>query len=618
MTKLSTTKNLLTKMPTSWALELRKIASLRVYLKGQKHLMIPCVIMVPVIAAVQFSLPLLLEAAVNQGIVAKNTPDLIFYSLMFLAATVLSYVVKAAQSLMSILIIQRLILRLRGHLISHILKLKPAFHDSAASGFLLTRATNDFDSISDSLNHGVLNSIVELSGLLGRVVALLFLDLELALISFITLPLASYSIARISKIIRGEMHKTRRKTARLNSFAQETLYQNPVIKLFGAQKQSQERFHRYNKDFQRSQLKVVMYDALLYSFIEGLSSITIGLTLWLLAGEYLGLTSINPGVVVAFVQVLTQLFDPLKQLGATITMLQAFFTSLDRILILLSLKHFIGGNKPFPQNYSSKEYIRFHKVSFRYQEIELPSHTPSPVPPSSSPTSVSPWILKEVSFSLRKGSTCALVGATGSGKSTIAKLLVKLYDGYQGSITVKGAELSTLDPEGLGDHIAMVRQDLTLFAGTVDFNISLGREGISREDVIRAAKSSGAHRFISEWPDGYDQKILESGLNLSHGEKQLLSLSRALCKDPEIIILDEATSAMDPVTEADLKKVMSYLSAHKTVMIIAHKLTTIQHCEKIIVLSKGEVVEMGSHEELSQQRGVYHGLVQSRKNLESS
>ena len=601
-------------LPQASQRELRKMAQLRPYFRGQKHLIIPCLLLVPITATVQFSLPLILEAVVNKGILPGSTSHLIFYSLLFLGGTVLSYAAQAGQSLLSVLLIQKLIFGLRGHLIHHILQLKPAYHDTASSGSLLTRATHDFDSISDSLNHGVLNTIVGLSSIIGHIVALLVLDMQLALISLLTVPLASYAIMRISKIIRSETHKARKKLARLNAFTAETLYQSPVIKLFGAENQSQKRHHSYNKEFQKSQLKVVVYDALLYSFIEGLSAITIGLTLWLLAGEYLGITAVNPGVVVAFVKVLSELFSPLKQLGATITMLQGFFTSLDRILGLLSLRHFIEGSRPFPPAPCppTRELITFKEVSFRYNHLCVSS--PPAGPPSSPPA---PWVLQDVSFSVAAGSTCALVGATGSGKTTIAKLLTKLYDNYQGSIRIKGAELRELDGKDLGHHIALVRQDLTLFAGTVEFNISLGREGVSRDDVVRAAQRSGAHRFISGWPQGYDQNILESGLNLSHGEKQLLSFTRALCKNPEIIILDEATSAMDPVTEQDLKEVMSYLSLRTTMLIIAHKLTTIQHCQKIIVIGDGTVLEQGSHQELLKHQGAYYHLIQSRENLEN-
>jgi ATP-binding cassette subfamily B protein len=281
------------------------------------------------------------------------------------------------------------------------------------------------------------------------------------------------------------------------------------------------------------------------------------------------------------------LFDPLKQLGNKIAMLQGAFTAIDRIFGIFDTQDFIKGEKPVK---SLEGTVAFQNVSFQY------------LPDSKT--------LHDVSFQLNRGQSLAIVGATGSGKSTVIKLLTKLYDGYDGSITVDGLELREISGQELRRHIAIVPQDIVIFHGTVAFNIGLGEEQTDLERIKSAARFVGADRFIDQLPGGYDFVVREGGDNISQGQRQLLAFARAIAKEPRIMILDEATSSVDPASEALIQQAIERIFTGRTLIVIAHRLSTIRKCNKILVLERGEVMEIGSHEELLAKRGRYYDLHQ--------
>ena len=566
--------------------EIKRTGFLIPYTKGNRRLLLLPALLIPLIAGLQVSIPQILRLAIDEGVIKKDYNELTLYSFAFLGVVLLSYLARTTQAIASIIFVQRMIVKIRAHLVGHVLKLKAKYHDKNMSGALVTRATSDFDNLTESLNFGVLNTLVDLAVLSGNIAGMYLLNWKLAIIASLALPLVIYAINKFSHALKKFNVVTRKKIATLNAYTQESLYGNATIKLLRAEEQAFKKHNQLNFDYRNSQMKVVAFDALLFSVIEGIASITIGLVLWYSLSDHFPDNALTAGVMVAFVQLVSQLFDPLKQLGSTMAMLQGVFTSIDRIFGILNINQFIEGN----ETKTPTGTITLENVKYRYDDTEKN-------------------ILNDISFSVEKGKSLAIVGSTGSGKSTIIKLLSKLYDNYSGSIKVGGQELSGFTAESIRSNIAIVPQDIVIFDGTISFNISLGIPGVTEAEVEKAAKLVGADKFINQLPDGYNHKILERGANLSHGQRQLLAFARALCMNPDYVILDEATSSVDPASEREIQQALLKILQNKTVIVIAHRLSTIKECDDIIVLESGKIIENGRHEELVQLRGRYFELV---------
>jgi ATP-binding cassette subfamily B protein len=508
---------------------------------------------------------------------------------LYLAGVLLEYASRAGQSVATSYAVLRMIRALRMRLIAHVMELKAAFHDKTLSGTLVTRATGDFDSLSDSLNMGVLTSVVDLAVLAGCVVGMFVLSWQLALTTLVVLPFVAWIVQQFSRGLKTAMLKARAKISALNAYTQECLYGNATIKLLTGEREAARRYDVLNIEFRDAQMSSVVLDAAMFSVLDGIASITVGVVLWLAVTRSGIADAVSAGVMVAFVQYVQQLFEPLKQLGNKMAMLQGAFTSIDRVFGVLRHDERIAGALPCPP---ISGRVEFRDVSFAYDAA-------APVPER---------ILDRISFQLQPGESLAIVGPTGSGKSTIIKLLTKLYDGYQGTIELDGLDLAALEPTSLRRRVAIVPQDIVLFDGTVEFNISLGMDGVTRADVERAARQVGADEFIRRLPGGYDHAIRERGANLSHGQRQLIAFARALARNPGLVILDEATSSVDPESEAYVQAAIASLLKGRTVIVIAHRLSTIRRCDKILVLERGRVVEDGAHEELLARRAAYYRL----------
>ncbi len=571
--------------------DFRDLKKLWPYLHGERRKVYLAILLIPIISVLQMSMPLLVKQAIDEGIVGQNPQIIKSLSLIFLLVILGEYAARASQSVLTSLAVHRMIRDLRLVLMHHILKLKAAFHDRSMSGALVTRATSDFDNLSESLNQGVLTSIVDCAVLIGSLVGLFILDWRLALSSIVILPVVGGAISWFAKALKTAMLSARKKIAALNAYTQECLYGHTTVKTLTGELDAAKRYARLNREYRDAQMSTVFLDSAMFSVIDGIASISIGLVLWVALSPLLGDFAITAGVMVAFIQYLQQLFEPLKALGTKMAMLQGAFTSIDRIFGLLDKTEVIEGDHALTQVHG---HLVFEHVSFSYKGHDR--LTPDNL------------ALHDLSFTMQPGESLALVGATGSGKSTIIKLLSKMYDGYGGSIRLDNVELRNIANNALHQHIAVVPQDIVLFDGTIAFNIGLDDPTITRQQIAAAATAVGADTFIKMLPNTYDFEIREQGTNLSHGQRQLLTFARALAKQPQMIILDEATSSVDPESEALVQAAITKILHGHSVIVIAHRLSTIRACDRILVIDKGRLVESGNHDQLLAHGGLYHQL----------
>ncbi len=567
---------------------IRDLAKLWPWLRKYRRLVIIAVCLVPFISAMQAALPLILRATIDHGIIPGNTHYLAWMGIAYVAVVFFEYAARTGQTLTAAWAVHRMIRAMRESVIRHVLGLSASFHDRSMSGALVTRATSEFENLSESLNQGVLTSIVDLAVLTGCMTGMLLLDWRLALTAFVMLPVLVLVVRGFSRGLRDAMLSARKHLATLNAYTQECLYGAATVKLLNAAPDAAKRYETLSETYRNAQMRSVVLDAVMFAVLDGFSAMTTGLVLWLairhLAPNTADAAGISAGVLVAFVQYVQQMFEPLKQLGNKMAMLQGAFTSIDRIFGLLETKEIISGDSNFELK---KGAVSFKQVTFAYGKKN---------------------VLHDITFDLPAGKSLALVGHTGSGKSTIIKLLARLYEGYHGSITVDGVEISGVSPAALRRNVAIVPQDIALFDGTLRFNISLGRDGITESAITRALDAVCASDFITKLPGGLDFKIREQGANLSHGQRQLIVFARALATDPALIILDEATSSVDPESERRVQAAIDAVMHDRTVIVIAHRLSTVARCNQILVINDGKVAERGNHAQLMSAQGLYRTL----------
>jgi ATP-binding cassette subfamily B protein len=532
----------------------------------------------PILTVIQASQPILIQKIVDLGIMTKDQSNLLHYSFIFLGVIVLEYLCKFLQSYSSNIFVQKLIHSLRLDFSKHVLRQKASWHDKNLSGTLVSRATSDLDNLSEAIGTGLLSSLLDLFSLAGAMFAMWHLAPNLSIWVFLMLPACLFSVKFFSRKIKFHIDHSRRATAQLSAWTQESLYGVQSIKSLSAEPWAENRYKGFNRDFKVSQMRYVFFDASLFSVLEGFSAITLGIILWQATGQS---EVITVGVLVAFVKLSSQVFDPLKQLGQTMSMLQGVFSSLERIKSILDVNQNVVGHQT-PEG----DGVEIKGLSFSYGVDQKD-------------------VLHDLSFSIIKGHSLALIGRTGSGKSSIAKVLIRLYDNYRGSIKIGGIELSSIDPSFLRQKIVSIPQDVAIFDGTLFFNISLGRNQVNPEKAKEVFLRLGGERVLNKLGNDMDSHLPEGGSNLSQGERQLIAFARALVLDPSLVILDEATAAIDQESEEVIQKAIDVLLKFTTTIIIAHRLSTIEHCDQILVLDQGRIVEIGNHSTLLAKKGAY-------------
>ena len=531
--------------------------------------------------------PYLTKIAIDDYIAHSNFKGLTMVSILLAGAILLDGVKQYITTWLTQIIGQKAVLDIRMDIFTHLQKLPARFYDRNPIGRLITRTTSDVESLNEMLSSGIITILGDLLQLLFIVVLMVWIDWQLTLIVLGVLPLMIYATMAFKKRVRIAFQDVLTHNARLNTFFQEHLTGMTIVQLFNREEREAAKYAAINADHRDANIRTVFYFSIYFPLIEVLSSTAAGLVLWY-SGVRLLKADLSIGVVVSFVQYIWLFFRPLQHLSDRFNVIQTAIASSDRIIRLLDETEGIEMPSGLKTITSFKESIEFKNVWFAYEGDN--------------------WVLKDISFSIRHGEKIAIVGATGSGKTTMISILSKLYPFAKGSVTIDGVPLQEIAESSVRKLVGVVMQDVFLFSGTIRENLAFGNPDVTHEELREAARVVGADRFIQQLPGGYEYKVLENGTGLSSGQKQLIAFVRALLYNPEILVLDEATSSVDTETETLIDAATARLMSERTSIIIAHRLSTVQKADRIIVLHKGVIRETGNHQELLAKRGLYHKL----------
>ena len=586
----------------SQAVDLQMLRDLLPYARKHKALFVIAFCLMP-IGAISASLqPLLLQRTINATGLGADVSALGTVIALYACLVCVRFSASFAETYAMQLAGQRTMAGLRSAVFAHIQRLSIRHFDRTPVGRIVTRVTNDIDAMGELFASGAVTAVGDLLLLLGLVCSMLWLDAELSLVAFLVIPPLFFVVEFFRRQLRTAQRLIRSRTAQLNAFLNEQVQGIQVVQAFSREAECSEAYGEINREYREANRLSIRTDALMFSAVDMLATLAVGLVLWYAARRLhlLGddaLAERQKGTFVAFYAYIQQFFVPVRDLSTKYTMIQSAFASAERVFGLLSVRDFDAPQLPSADASSGSEHdvpgapaIAFQDVVFRYKQSGAP-------------------VLAGVSFAIARGETVAIVGATGAGKTTVTGLVQRFYEVDSGTVSVGGRDVRSFEREALRSRFAVVQQDVFLFAGDLLSNIALG---VAQPDRARAEAAlmrvSAAHLFASR--GGLDMRIVERGQNLSAGERQLVSFARALYRDPELLILDEATANIDSETEARLQHAVDELLEGRTAIVIAHRLSTIRRVDRILVFHHGQIVEQGTHAELLAAGGVYAKLYQ--------
>jgi ATP-binding cassette subfamily B protein len=560
--------------------------------------------------------PLLAKLAIDSGIEKHDIHTLVLVVLAFLFSALLVWVATYAQTYLVGWVGQRALADLRIRIFTHLQSQPIGFYESRPAGVLISRMTNDVEALESLVTDSVVTLFQSGLTLVGAIGVLLYLDVRLALLTFCIVPFVAGASVWFRLISAGAFRRTRETIGSITGYLQETLSGIRVVRSFGQEPAHEARFAELNEDNREANMVTVRLNAAYFPGVEMLSGIALALIV--LYGGYQAIDGhITVGTVVAFVATLSFLFEPIQQLSQLYTTYQSGMAALEKIFQLLDTKPTLEDRPNAPALGRIRGEVSFEDVSFAYRprsERREDGTTPQPAhngngalpPAGAEPEEV--LALEHIDLDVPAGQTIALVGATGAGKSTMAKLAARFYDPTRGRVLVDGRDLKDVTSHSLRSQMGIVPQEAFLFSGTVRENIAFGRPDADDAQIRAAAAAVGAEEFISELPNGYDTEVGERGAQLSAGQRQLIAFARALIADPRILILDEATSNVDLHTEGRIEAALRRLLAGRTSIVIAHRLSTIRQAGRIVVLEHGHIAEQGTHDELIAAEGRYFEL----------
>ncbi|AUS06085.1 ABC transporter ATP-binding protein [Pseudotamlana carrageenivorans] len=559
------------------------------YIKPYKLVFYSLIVLVILLAAFSAATPYLTKYAIDNSIITREEKDFLFYIVMMLGILVVSTVFQLLFIYYATWLGQNLVVDVRIKLFNHLLRFKMKYYDNSSVGVLITRAVTDMERIADIFGQGLFMIVRDLLTMAVVFGVMIYLNLKLSLIVFAMLPLLLYATRLFQKYMKKAFEEVRTEVSNLNSFVQERLTGMKILQLFTRENIEYDNFKAINERHKKGWLKTVWYNSIFFPIAELSASITIGLVAW-----YGGLNvvlnegGVSQGDLVAFIMFIPMLFRPLRQIADKFNTLQMGMVAATRVFKVIDTTSQIDDHGTYiAENFEGA--ISFDKVYFNYVEDET--------------------VLKGISFDVEAGETIAIVGATGAGKSTIINLLSRFYEIKSGMITVDGIDIKDVTLASLRTQIAVVLQDVFLFADTIMNNITLNHPEITEAQVYQAAKDIGIHDFIMSLPNGYQYNVKERGVMLSSGQRQLISFLRAYVTNPSILVLDEATSSVDSYSEQLIQNATDKITKGRTSIVIAHRLATIQKADQIIVMDAGEIVEKGTHDELlKKENGYYKNL----------
>ena len=537
--------------------------------------------------------PYLIKVAIDQYITPGNLQGLKTISLLIAASFVGLFAVSSGQSYLLSWVGQKVLATLRSDLFRHLQWLQMGYQDRHIVGVTVSRVINDVAEINELLSQGIIKLLGDMVVLVGIIIIMITMNLQLALITFTVLPLMFFSTWLFSRQARIAFRDTRTKVAAVVGDLAEDINSMRTIQAFAQEKTSQTRFEEINRVNRNAYINAMSLSFIFLPAIEFLGMLATVIVLWF-GGHFVINGQVTLGVIVAFLTYVSKFFQPIQELSRMYTSFQSAMAAGEQVILLLDTPVEIQDQPDAIELKNIKGKITLDHVKFQYQP-DLPI------------------VLNDITLTIPAGKTIALVGPTGAGKSTLTNLISRFYDVSEGVISIDDQDIRTVTQESLRKQVRVITQDPFLFSRSIAENIRYGIPEASDQDIEDAARRANAHEFIQQLPEGYQTRILEGGVNISQGQKQLICIARALLTDPKVLILDEATANIDTITEALIQDALASLFQGRTAVVVAHRLSTVRNADWIVVLDQGEILEQGSHTELLEKQGLYSSLYQGKR-----